>query len=95
MGIIREFYYGNLEPQARSFCRNTDFDKALQQLSDNEALLNEHLQGEDKQLFTDYVQLQGEILCTCEENSFENGFRLAVQLLLDALYGKSEQFKNE
>lgn len=95
MGIIREFYYGNLEPQARSFRRNTSFDKALKQLSDNEALLNEHLQDEDKQLFCDYVQLQGEILCTCEEDSFENGFRLAVQLLLDALYGKSEQFKNE
>ena len=47
-GFIEEFYYGNIDPQARSAKPNTAVKKEMQTLSDYEEELTNRLTGEDK-----------------------------------------------
>ena len=50
-GFIQEFYYGNLNPQARSMRPGTPAAKFSKIISDTEAALNETLPETEKLLF--------------------------------------------
>lgn len=39
--VLEELYYGNINPNAKQFIRNTSFDKAMRTISDSEAKLIE------------------------------------------------------
>lgn len=54
-GFIEEFYYGNIDPQARSFEKNKTVQRSMQILSDNEEYLTKELEGESLQKFLDLV----------------------------------------
>jgi len=94
MSIITVLYYGNIDPQARSFSRDSHFAKAMELLSKNEELLTERLTGEEKQLFLDYVSAYSDVLGVSEEESFETGFRIGAQFIYDAFLGQTEQLKH-
>ena len=51
--FIEEFYYGNLDPQARSTKQNKTVQKQMEVLMLNEDFLTEHLSGENKKKFLD------------------------------------------
>ena len=46
--FIEEFYYGNLDPQARRTKQNKMVQKQMEVLMLNEDFLTEHLSGENK-----------------------------------------------
>ena len=46
--FIEEFYYGNLDPQARSTKQNKTVQKQMEVLMQGEDFLTEHLSGESK-----------------------------------------------
>ena len=48
---IEEFYYGNIDPQARSTKQNKTVQKQMEILMLNEEFLTEALAGEDKKSF--------------------------------------------
>ena len=49
--FIEEFYYGNLDPQARSTKQNKAVQKQMEVLMLNEDYLTENLSGENKKKF--------------------------------------------
>ena len=53
--FIEEFYYGNIDPQARSFEQNKKVQRDMQILTDNEDFLTDKLSGEEKKRFLQYV----------------------------------------
>lgn len=53
--FIEEFYYGNIDPQARSFEQNKKVQRDMQILTDNEDFLTDKLSGEEKKRFIQYV----------------------------------------
>ncbi len=53
--FIEEFYYGNIDPQARSTKQNNTVKKQMEVLMLNEEFLTEVLTGENKMKFLDYV----------------------------------------
>ena len=53
--FIEEFYYGNLDPQARSTKQNKAVQKQMEVLMLNEEFLTEALSGENKKKFLDFV----------------------------------------
>lgn len=55
--FIEEFYYGNLDPQARSTKENKTAQKQMEVLLLNEDFLAEHLSGESKKKFLDFCRL--------------------------------------
>ena len=53
--FIEEFYYGNIEPQARSTWANKAMSTEMQILSNTEEFLTEKLTDENKSKSLDYV----------------------------------------
>ena len=53
--FIEEFYYGNIDPQARSTTQNKTVQKQMEVLMLNEDFLTEALTGENKKKFLDFV----------------------------------------
>ena len=57
--FIEEFYYGNIEPQARSTKQNKAVQKQMEILMTNENFLTTVLSDENKKRFLDYVNAWG------------------------------------
>ena len=53
--FIEEFYYGNIDPQARSTKQNKTVQKQMEVLMLNEEFLTEELTGENKKKFLDFT----------------------------------------
>ena len=81
--IIKELYYGNIDPQSRGFKNGSYLKKQMTILSESEALLTDRLTGNDKKLFLTFVNASDIILGESELDSFIVGFRLGARLILD------------
>ena len=57
--FIEEFYYGNLDPQARSTKENKAVQKQMEVLMLNEDFLTENLSGESKKKFLEFSNAWG------------------------------------
>ncbi len=53
--IIKELYYGNIDPQARGFQKGSYLQKQMTIISKNEALLTDKLTGDEKKAFLAFV----------------------------------------
>lgn len=87
--FIEEFYYGNLDPQARSTKQNKTVQKQMEVLMLNEDFLTEHLSGENKKKFLDFVNVWGvvngeftSILLSCIALTQELVFKMCWKILL-------------
>ena len=82
-GFIEEFYYGNIEPQACNSELNKELKKMLSTLTEKEELLKAKLNGEEKDLFSDYVNAYNEFLAFSIADGFISGFRLGARFTYD------------
>ncbi len=57
--------------------------KVMKLLATNEGRLTEHLQGQDKTLFLEYVDAWGVVTGSCTADNFINGFRLGAKFAYD------------
>ncbi len=76
--FIEEFYYGNLDPQARSTKQNKAVQKQMEVLMLNEDYLTENLSGESKKKFLEFVNAWGVVNGESNLDSFIMGFRLGA-----------------
>ena len=81
--FIEELYYGNIDPQSRSFKNGSYLKKQMTILSESEALLTDRLTGDDKKLVLTFVNASDIILGESELDSSIVGFRLGARLILD------------
>lgn len=72
--MLEELYYGNIRPNDKQFIRDTQFDKAMHVLSENEAKLTGLLEGQEKKLLLDLVNAQSEVNGVTAVESFIEGF---------------------
>ena len=76
--FIEEFYYGNIDPQARSTKENKAVQKQMEILMKNEDLLTNALTDKPKKWFLDYVNAWGVVNGESNLDSFIMGFRLGA-----------------
>lgn len=81
--FIEEFYYGNIDPQARSSEQNKKVRRDMQILTDNEDFLTDKLTGEEKKRFLQYVDAWASVNGESTLDSFITGFRLGAQFAFD------------
>ena len=81
--FIEEFYYGNLDPQARSTKENKAVQKQMEVLMLNEDFLTENLSGESKKRFLEFVNAWGVVNGESNLDSFIMGFRLGANFTYD------------
>lgn len=83
MNFIEEFYYGNINPQARSSEQNPKVQKDMQTLSESEDFLTDKLSGEEKRRFISYVDAWATVNGESNLDSFITGFRLGARFVFD------------
>ena len=85
MLILEDLYLGDVRPSERSFKRNTQYAKALDDLVKVGDALTDTLTEKQKEMFEDYMTAQREdsVLTDCE--TFIYAFRLAARTMIDVL----------
>ena len=83
MNFIEEFYYGNINQQARSSDQNPKVQKDVQTLNESEDFLTDKLSGEEKKRFLHYVDAWASVNGESTLESFITGFRLGAQFAFD------------
>ena len=90
--FIEEFYYGNIDPQARSTQQNKAVQKQMEVLMLNEEFLTEALSGENKKRFLDFVNAWGVVNGESNLDSFIMGFRLGANFTYDTFVSTEAPF---
>ena len=60
--FLEELYFGNLDPQARGYRKNSHILKVSENINDLEEKLTQRLNGEEKKLFLDFCNAYGELM---------------------------------
>ena len=81
--ILMELYYGNIDPQARGFKKDSYLQKQMSILSNCEESLTEKLTGDEKKTFLSFVNASNIILGESELDNFLVGFRLGARFIYD------------
>ena len=92
--FIEEFYYGNLDPQARSTKQNKAVQKQMEILMLNEDFLIKNLSGESKKKFLDFVNAWGVVNGESNLDSFIMGFRLGAKFTYDTFVNNNAPFQD-
>ena len=91
--FIEEFYYGNLDPQARSTKQNKTVQKQMEVLMLNEDFLTENLSGESKKKFLDFCNAWGVVNGESNLDSFIMGFRLGANFTYDTFVSEDSPMR--
>lgn len=92
--FIEDFYYGNINPQARSIKQNKTVQKQMEVLMLNEDFLTNALTGENKKKFLDFVDAWGIVNGESNLDSFIMGFRLGANFTYDTFVSTETPFKD-
>lgn len=92
--IITELYYGNIDPQARGFKKDSYLQKQMSILSKSEAELTDKLDGEVKKAFLSFANASNIILGESELDSFIVGFRLGARFIYDTFVDSTAPYED-
>ena len=92
--IIKELYFGNIEPQARSFENDSFIQKQMSILSSCEQSLTEKLSGDEKKTFLAFANASNIVLSETELDRFIAGFRLGARFAYDAFVDNSAPYRD-
>ena len=92
--FIEEFYYGNLDPQARSTKQNKTVQKQMEVLMLNEDFLTENLSGESKKKFLEFRNAWSVVNGESNLDSFIMGFRLGAKFTYDTFVNENAPFQD-
>lgn len=92
--FIEEFYYGNIDPQARSTKENKAVQKQMEVLMKSEDLLTNALKDKPKKWFLDYVNAWGVVNSESNLDSFIMGFRLGANFAYEAFVSTETPFQD-
>ena len=60
--FLEELYFGNLDPQARGYRKDSHILKVSENINEMEEKLTQRLNGEEKKLFLDFCNAYGELM---------------------------------
>ena len=92
--FIEEFYYGNIDPQARSIKQNKAVKKQMEALMLNEDYLTENLSGESKKKFLEFCNAWGVVNGESKLDSFIMCFRLGAIFAYDTFVSDEAPFQD-
>ena len=85
MLILEDLYLGDVRPSERSFKRNSQYAKALDELVKSGDMLTDTLTEKQKEMFEDYMTAQREVNVLTDCETFIYSFRLATKIMIDVL----------
>ena len=85
MLILEDLYLGDVCPSDRSFKRNSQYAKALDEVVRAGDALTDTLTEKQKEMFEDYMTAQREVNVLADCETFIYSFRLAAKIIIDVL----------
>ena len=85
MLILEDLYVGDVRPNERSFKRNSQYAKALDEVVKAGDALTDGLSEEQKALFEDYMTAQREVNVLTDFETFCLAFKTGAKIMLDVL----------
>ncbi len=85
MLILEDLYLGDVRPSERSFKRNSQYAKALDDLVKVGDDLTDTLTEKQKEMFENYMTAQREVNVLTDCETFIYAFRLAAKIMIDVL----------
>ena len=85
MLILEDLYLGDIRPSERSFKRNSQYAKALDDLVKAGDALTDTLTEKQKEMFEDYITAQREVNVLTDCETFIYTFRLSAKIIIDVL----------
>ena len=92
--FIEEFYYGNIDPQARSTKENKAVQKQMEVQMLNEDFLTDNLSGESKKKFLEFSNAWSVVNGESNLDSFIMGFRLGANFTYDTFVSNEAPFQD-
>lgn len=92
--FIEELFYGNIDPQARGYTKDSNIRKVSDKINDIEEQLTNKLNKEEKALFLEYVNAHSELSAESSLDSFIIGFRLGARFVYDAFVSDTAPYYN-
>ena len=87
MLILEDLYFGDVQPSERSFKRNSQYAKALDDLVKAGGALTDTLTEKQKEMFEEFMTAQREVTVLTDCETFIYAFRLAAMIMIDVLTG--------
>ena len=85
MDILKDIWYGNLEPQALNDEDAGKANKLAEKVNSCYEKLVDKLSNESQKLLDEYIASFEQYNCFLEEKAFESGFKLAVNTIVESL----------
>ena len=85
MLILEDLYLGDVRPSERSFRRNSQYAKALDDLVKAGDALTDTLTEGQQEMFEGYMTAQWEVNVLTDCETFCMAFKLGAKIMLDAL----------
>lgn len=85
MDIIKEIFYGNIHPNDREVSKGSESDRLIKLIIRYDENLISTLDDGQKEIYEKLRSALSELSCLNECEGFVSGFRLAAQIMLDAL----------
>ena len=85
MGILEDFWYGNIEPSEFDTSSNPEYREILLLISRNEDKLLATMTDAQKELFSRYTDCVREYQAMAECLLFQNSFSLGAKMMLDVM----------
>ena len=92
--FIEELYYGNLDPQARKFRKESGVIKLADNINELEETLAARLNDEEKKIFYDFCDANMEMMGTSCLDAFTVGFRLGARMTIDTFCSDDAPFES-
>ena len=90
---LQDLYYGNIIPCQHDIMKESDYAKRSLELLEMCDTLEKRLSADDKKLFNDITDTQGMLSETIVAESYIQGFRDCAELIIDVMFGSSENLK--
>ena len=85
MLILEDLYLGDVRPSERSFKRNSQYAKALDEVVKAGDALTDTLTEKQKEVFEEYMSAQREVNVLTDCETIIYAFRLAAKIMIDVL----------
>lgn len=85
MLILENLYLGDIRPNERSFKRNSQYAKALDDLVKAGDALTDTLIEKQEEMFEDYMAAQREVSVLTDIETFCLAFKLGAKIMIDVL----------
>lgn len=89
---LEDLYYGNINPNEKTFKPKSEFSLACERITDAENRLREQINKEEKELLSEVLDANAQMTGIELTHMFIEGFRLGARLVIEVFCDDDKTF---